>query len=137
MYLKPKKTKYKKTFRGKFKFNKIKNENLSFGSFGFCALSGGFLTSKQLEIMRQVITQKVKRTGKVWVKPFPVKGLTKKPNETRMGKGKGEVKNWISFISPGQIIYEIEGISLVNLNIIFKILSFKSPIKLKILQWFK
>ncbi len=105
----PKKTKYKKMQKGRNKG--ISNDiNIIFGKFGLKAVTRGFISSKQIESARRVITRVLKKQGYIWIRIFPDKPMTKKPLEVRMGKGKGNVEYWVSVIKPGKILYELSGI---------------------------
>jgi large subunit ribosomal protein L16 len=109
--LSPKKIKYRKQQKGRMKGRAFaKGSTLEFGDFGLQALECGFMSSQQIESARVAITRHVKRGGKIWIRIFPDKPLTKKPAETRMGKGKGAPESWVAVIKPGRILYEIEGV---------------------------
>ncbi|MBX7108281.1 MAG: 50S ribosomal protein L16 [Chitinophagales bacterium] len=110
--LQPKKTKYRKTQRGKMKGNEQRGFTLSFGSFGLKTLDEAWLTDKQLEAARVALTRHMKREGQVWIRVFPDKPLTKKPAEVRMGKGKGNPEGWVAPVKPGRILFEAEGVAL-------------------------
>ncbi len=109
--LMPKKTKYRKQQRGRRRGKAWRGSDLSFGEYGLQALEPCWLTARQLEAGRIVITRHTKRKGKLWIRAFPWKPITKKPTEVRMGKGKGDPEYWIDVIKPGKIIYELEGVS--------------------------
>jgi large subunit ribosomal protein L16 len=108
--LMPKKVKYRKSHRGRMKGKASRGAELSFGEFGLQALEPCWLTARQLEAGRVTITRFMKRRGKLWVRSFPWKPVTKKPTEVRMGKGKGDPEFWVDVVRPGRIIYELEGI---------------------------
>ena len=108
--LQPKRTKYRKTQKGKIKGNANRGSTIAFGSFGLKALSEGFISSKTIEAARVAMTRYMKREGKVWIRIFPDKPLTKKPAEVRMGKGKGAPDRWVAVIKPGRILFEAEGV---------------------------
>ena len=108
--LSPKKIKYRKRQKGRTKGKAIKGGTLEFGEFGLQALGCGLMTSQQIEAARVAMTRHVKRGGKIWIRIFPDKPLTKKPAETRMGKGKGAPESWVAVIKPGRILYEMEGV---------------------------
>jgi|TARA_B100000780_G_scaffold263495_1_gene217420 large subunit ribosomal protein L16 len=105
--LRPKQTKFKKFRKIRIKRIEHRQTSLEFGSFGLRTLEGGQISSKQIEAVRRVITRKLKRTGKLWIRIFPNTPVTKKPIEVRMGKGKGAVDHWVAVVKPGTIIYEI------------------------------
>lgn len=106
----PKKVKYRKQQRGRMRGKAWRGSTLAFGDFGLKALEPGWVTDKQIEAGRIAITRFVKRGGKVWIRIFPDKPVTKKPAETRMGKGKGSPEGWVAVVKPGRIIYEMEGV---------------------------
>jgi large subunit ribosomal protein L16 len=109
--LSPKKIKYRKQQKGRMKGKAYaKGSTLEFGDYGLQALQCGFISSQQIESARVAITRHVKRGGKIWIRIFPDKPLTKKPAETRMGKGKGAPESWVAVVKPGRILYEIEGV---------------------------
>lgn len=109
--LMPKKVKYRKQQRGRRRGKARRGAVLSFGEYGLQALEPCWLTARQLEAGRIVITRHTKRKGKLWIRAFPWKPITKKPTEVRMGKGKGDPEYWVDVIKPGKIIYELEGVS--------------------------
>jgi len=109
--LQPKKSKFRKVQKGKIKGVATKGTHISFGSFGLKSLEPGFITANQIEAARIAITRHVKREGKLWIRLFPDKPLTKKPAEVRMGKGKGAPELWVAVCKPGKIIFEIDGVN--------------------------
>lgn len=109
--LMPKKVKYRKQQRGRMRGKAWRGSELSFGDYGLKVLEPGWITDRQIEAARVAITRYVKRGGKVWIRVFPDKPITKKPAETRMGKGKGAPEGWVAVVRPGKILYEMEGIS--------------------------
>lgn len=108
--LAPKRVKFRKQQKGRMRGTAFRGSTLSFGDFGLKALGCGYITSRQIESARVAITRHVKRGGQVWIRFFPDKPITKKPAETRMGKGKGSPEAWVSVIKPGRILYEIKGV---------------------------
>lgn len=108
--LSPKKVKHRKVFKGRSRGTAHKGSSIAFGSVGLKATSNGKLTSQQIEAARIAINRKIKRGGQVWIRVFPDKPVTKKPAETRMGKGKGSPEYWVAPIKPGRILYEIAGV---------------------------
>ena len=108
--LSPKKVKYRKKQKGRIKGKALKGSTLEFGDYGLQALECGFMSSQQIESARVAITRHVKRGGKIWIRIFPDKPITKKPAETRMGKGKGAPEGWVAVVKPGRILYEMEGV---------------------------
>ncbi|HQJ58753.1 MAG TPA: 50S ribosomal protein L16, partial [Bacteroidales bacterium] len=110
--LQPKKTKYRKAQKGKMKGNANRGTQLAFGSFGLKTLESAWLTARQIEAARQAATRYMKREGQLWIRIFPDKPVTKKPNEVRMGKGKGNPEYFVAPVLPGRILFEIEGVPL-------------------------
>jgi large subunit ribosomal protein L16 len=109
--LQPKRTKYRKIQRGRLRGKAKGGFELAFGDFGLQAVGRGFVTARQIEAARIAMTRHAKRGGKVWIRLFPDKPMTKRPPETRMGKGKGNPELWVAPIRPGRILYEMEGVS--------------------------
>ena len=109
--LMPKKVKYRKQQRGRMKGKAWRGSDLSFGDFGLKVMECGYITDRQIEASRIAMTRFIKRGGKVWLRLFPDKPITKKPAETRMGKGKGAPEQWVAVIRPGKILFEMEGVS--------------------------
>jgi large subunit ribosomal protein L16 len=110
--LMPKKVKYRKQQRGRMTGKAWRGSQLSFGDFGLKALGCGWVTNRQLEAARIAMTRFIKRGGKVWIRVFPDKPITKKPPETRMGKGKGAPEAWVAVVKPGKVLFEMEGVTL-------------------------
>lgn len=108
--LSPKKVKHRKVFKGKVRGKAHRGSTISFGEYALKAVESGKLTSQQIESARIAINRKIKRGGKVWIRVFPDKPITKKPAETRMGKGKGAPDHWVAITKPGKIIYELAGV---------------------------
>lgn len=106
----PKRVRYRKQQKGRMTGTAFRGSAISFGDFGLKAMECGYITSRQIEAARVAITRHVKRGGKVWIRFFPDKPVTKKPAETRMGKGKGSPEGWVAVIKPGRILYEIKGV---------------------------
>lgn len=109
--LQPKRTKFRKTQKGRNRGLAQVGNRVSFGDFGLQATTRGFISARQIESARRAITRHVKRGGKLWIRVFPDKPITKKPVEVRMGKGKGNVEYWVAPIQPGRMLYEIQGVS--------------------------
>jgi len=133
MFLQPKQRKYKKEHKGKI--TGITYESLSFGSYGIRALECSRFNAKQIEMARRVISKRVKTTGKLWIRVFPFKPITSKPNEVRMGKGKGSVSHWVANIRPGKILYEMDGITEFLALKLFRTLTLKLPFKIMLIQY--
>jgi large subunit ribosomal protein L16 len=108
--LAPKKIKYRKRQKGRMRGDAKGGTELNFGQFGLQALDRGYLTNQQIEAARVAITRHVKRGGKIWIRVFPDKPVSKKPAETRMGKGKGSPEGWVAVVKPGRILYEMDGV---------------------------
>lgn len=108
--LQPKKTKYRRSQKGKMKGNAQRGNQLAFGSFGIKALGSAWITGRQIEAARQAVTRHMKREGQLWIRVFPDKPITKKPAEVRMGKGKGAPEGFVVPVTPGRILIEIEGV---------------------------
>jgi large subunit ribosomal protein L16 len=108
--LQPKRTKFRKQHRGRMTGKAYRGSSVSFGDYGLQALECGWVTARQIEAARMAIQRKVKRAGKLYIRVFPDKPYTKKPLETRMGKGKGPVEGWVAVVKPGRVLYEIEGV---------------------------
>jgi large subunit ribosomal protein L16 len=125
----PKKVKYRKSQRGRMRGKASRGAELSFGEFGLQALEPCWLTARQLEAGRVTITRYMKRRGKLWVRAFPWKPVTKKPTEVRMGKGKGDPEFWVDVIRPGRIIYELEGVPEGAAKEAMRLAAHKLPIK--------
>ena len=104
---------------------------VSFGSYGLKAMEAGWITSRQIEAARIVISRKVRKTGRMWIRIFPDKSITKNPAATRMGKGKGSPEYWVAVVKPGRILFEIEGLDEKDAEQTFKLCSYKLPIKTK------
>jgi large subunit ribosomal protein L16 len=110
--LQPKKTKYRKQQKGRIKGLAHRGHELAFGSFGIKSLETSFITGRQIEAARQAVTRYMKREGQIWIRIFPDKPITKKPNEVRMGKGKGAPEYFVARIMPGTMLFEAEGVSM-------------------------
>lgn len=109
--LQPKRTKFRKQMKGRNRGLANRGSSVSFGEFGLKAIGRGRITARQIEAARRAISRYVKRGGKIWIRIFPDKPITKKPLEVRMGKGKGNVEYWVALIQPGKVLYEIQGVS--------------------------
>jgi large subunit ribosomal protein L16 len=108
--LAPKRVKFRKTFKGKIKGHATRGNTVAFGQFALMSLDPGWISNRQIEAARVAMTREMKRGGKVWIRIFPDKPITKKPAETRMGKGKGNPEGWVVVVKPGRVLFEIEGI---------------------------
>ncbi|MCG8428759.1 MAG: 50S ribosomal protein L16 [Chromatiales bacterium] len=125
----PKRTKFRKQMKGRNRGLATTGNKVSFGEFGLQAVGRGHITSRQIEAARRTITRTVKRGGKIWIRVFPDKPITKKPLEVRQGKGKGNVEYWVCLIQPGRMLYEIEGVSEELAREAFKLAAAKLPFK--------
>ncbi|BAC24696.1 rplP [Wigglesworthia glossinidia endosymbiont of Glossina brevipalpis] len=125
--LQPKRTKFRKMQKGRNRGLSV-NSEINFGKFGLKAIQRGRLTSRQIESARRAMSRSIKRQGKIWIRVFPDKPITKKPLEVRMGKGKGNVEYWVALIQPGKILYEIDEVSETIARYAFKLATAKLPI---------
>lgn len=129
--LQPKRTKFRKQQKGRVKGIASRGHRIAFGSFAIKSLEAGWLTARQIEAARIAMTRHIKRGGKVWIRMFPDKPITKKPAETRMGSGKGAPDHWVAVIKPGRILYEIQGVSEELAREAMALAAQKLPIKTK------
>ncbi len=127
--LQPKKTKYRKMHKGRNRGNATSGEKVSFGEYGLKTVDRGRITARQIEAARRAMTRHVKRGGKVWIRVFPDKPVTKKPVEVRMGKGKGNVEYWVALTQPGRVLYEMAGVPESVAREAFKLAAAKLPIR--------
>ena len=125
----PKKVKYRKQMRGRRRGKAWRGSSISFGDYGLKVLEPGWVTDKQIEAARVALTRGIKRGGKVWIRVFPDKPITKKPLETRMGKGKGTPEQWVCVVRPGRIMFEMEGVNEVDARRALQLAAAKLPIK--------
>ena len=131
--LQPTRTKHRKTHRGKMKGNANKGDYIAFGEYGLQALESHWITSAQIEAARIAITHAIKRGGKVWIRIFPDKSVTKKPAETRQGKGKGAPDHWVAVVKSGRILFELGGVDLELAKEAMRLANHKLPIKTRFL----
>jgi large subunit ribosomal protein L16 len=129
--LMPKKVKFRKVQRGRMKGKAWRGSSISFGEYGLKAMDCGWITSRQIEAARIAMTRFIKRGGKVWIRLFPDKPITKKPAETRMGKGKGAPEEWVAVIRPGKILFEMEGVAVDIAQQAMRLAAHKIPLKTK------
>jgi len=127
--LMPKKVKYRKQQRGRMTGRPGAGSTLAFGQFGLKVLEPGWVTDRQIEASRVAMTRFVKRGGKIWIRLFPDKPVTKKPAETRMGKGKGAPDHWVAVVRPGKILFEMEGVSITEAKEAMRLASHKLPLR--------
>ena len=129
--LMPKKVKYRKQQRGRMCGKAWRGSSISFGEFGLKVMTCGWLTDRQIEAARIAMTRSIKRGGKVWIRVFPDKPITKKPAETRMGKGKGAPEQWVAVVRPGKILFEMEGVTRELAEAAMRLAAHKIPMKTK------
>jgi large subunit ribosomal protein L16 len=135
--LMPKKVKYRKQQRGRMSGKAWTGSEVSFGDYGLKALEPGWVTDRQIEAGRIAITRFIKRNGRIWIRLFPDKPVTKKPQETRMGKGKGAPEFWVAVIKPGRILYEMEGVPESEAREALRLAAHKLGIKTKFVKRFE
>ena len=131
MVLMPKRVKYRKAQRGSRKGISSRGNELSFGEFGLKSLENAWLKNNQIEAVRVAVTRKLRRGGKLWIRAFPDKPVTKKPAETRMGKGKGELDHWVAVVKRGKILFELGGIPEELARQVFRLAAYKLPFNTK------
>ena len=132
--LMPKKVKHRKQMRGRMKGVATRGSMISFGEYGLKALEPAWITGKQIEASRVAMTRFVKRGGKIWIRVFPDKPITKKPAETRMGKGKGAPEGWVAVVKPGRVLFEMEGVDEKTAREAIRLAAQKLPIKTKFIS---
>lgn len=129
--LQPKRTKYRKQQKGRIKGLSQRGSTIAFGSFGLKTLDPGRITSRQIESARIAMTRFMKREGKVWIRIFPDKPITKKPQEVRMGKGKGALDHWVAVVTPGKIMFELDGVPMETAKEALRLAAQKLPVLTK------
>ena len=132
--LSPKKVKFRKQQKGKMRGTAMRGSRLNFGAYGLQATDCGYISSKQIEAARIAMTRHVKRGGKIWIRIFPDKPITKKPAEVRMGKGKGSPEGWVAVIKPGRVLYEMTGVSKEMAKEALRLAAHKLPVKTRFLE---
>jgi large subunit ribosomal protein L16 len=132
--LQPKKVKHRKVFKGRMRGKAYRGSTLSFGEYGLQATEQSRITARQIEAARVAMTRHVKRGGKVWIRIFPDKPITKKPAETRMGKGKGNPEEWVAVVKPGRILYEMEGVTPEIARQALKLAASKLPLATRFVE---
>ena len=132
--LEPKKVKYRRVHRGNRRGMSMRGNFVTFGSYGLKAIESGWVTARQIESSRIVISRIVRKIGKMWIRIFPDKPITARPAETRMGKGKGSLDHWVSVVKPGRILFEIDGVTEEEAVQAFRDAGHKLPMKTKIVQ---
>ena len=126
--LQPKRTKFRKMHKGRNRGLSSRGSRVNFGEFGLKATGRGRITARQIEAARRAISRHIKRGGKIWIRVFPDKPITKKPLEVRMGKGKGNVEYWVTLVQPGKVLYEMEGVSEQLAREAFELAAAKLPV---------
>ena len=129
----PKKVKHRKQQKGNLKGTAYRGSDVSFGDFGLQVTESGKVSARQIEAARMAITRHVKRAGKLWIRVFPDKPITKKPLETRMGHGKGNVEEWVAVVTPGRVLYELGGVPEDMAREAFRLAGHKLPVAVKVL----
>src|SRR5215472_19348354 len=127
--MQPKRTKYRKQFKGRNRGVATRGTKVSYGEFGLKTLEHGRITARQLEAARRAMSRHIKRGGKVWIRVFPDKPVTKKPLEVRQGSGKGNVEYWVALVQPGRVMYEMEGVNEAQAREAFALAAAKLPVK--------
>ena len=130
--LQPKRTKYRKQQKGRNRGMAFKGSSIDFGSFGLKAITSGRITSRQIEAARIAMTRYIKREGKVWIRIFPDKPITAKPQEVRMGKGKGALDHYVAQVKPGRIMFELDGVSKERASEALRLAAQKLPVQTKV-----
>ena len=130
----PRKVKYRKSQKGKTRGLATRGSRLSFGEYGLKALENGFVKSNHIEASRVAVARKTRGAGKLWINIFPHKPVTKKPAETRQGKGKGELDHWVAIVKRGKVVFEISGIPEDFAKKVFRLIAFKLPIRTKFIS---
>jgi large subunit ribosomal protein L16 len=133
----PKKVKFRKVQRGRMKGKAWTGSKVSFGDYGLKALECGWVTAREIEAGRIAITRFIKRSGRIWIRVFPDKPITKKPQETRMGKGKGAPDQWVMVVKPGRVLYEMEGVSEKDAREAMRLASHKLSVKTRFVKRFE
>jgi large subunit ribosomal protein L16 len=131
--LSPKKVKYRKQHKGRRKGLATRGAEISFGTFGLQTLEDGWITARQIEASRVAISRYIKRGGKVWIRIFPDKSITKKAAETRMGSGKGNPEYWVASVRPGRVLFEMDGVTKEQAQEAFRLAAHKLPLRTKFL----
>jgi large subunit ribosomal protein L16 len=131
--LAPKRVKFRKQMKGRTRGHATRGNTVAFGHYGLMSLEPGWITSRQIEASRVAMTREMKRGGKIWIRIFPDKPITKKPAETRMGKGKGNPEEWVVVVKPGRVLYEVEGVSKEIAHKALNLAAAKLPVTTRII----
>ncbi len=132
--LMPKRVKYRKLMRGRLKGLSYRGNQVSFGTYGLQAMESKYVTSRQIEAARRAVVRYIRRGGKLWIRIFPQKSYTKKPLETRMGKGKGPLESWVAVVRPANILFEVDGVTEAVARESMRLAASKLPIKTKFIS---
>ena len=132
--LAPKRVKFRKRFKGRTAGMATRGNTVAFGHYGVMSLDPGWISNRQIEAARVALTREMKRGGKVWIRVFPDKPITKKPAETRMGKGKGNPEEWVAVVKPGRILYEMEGVPIATAKEALRLAAHKLPMATRFVQ---
>ena len=132
--LMPKRVKYRKQFRGRMKGKATRGNYVAFGEFGLQSLEPAWITSRQIEAARRTMVRHMRRRGKLWIRIFPHKSVTKRAAETRMGKGKGAVDHWVAVVKPGRVMFEISGVTPQIAKEAMRLATYKLPIKCQVIE---
>ncbi|HJS47223.1 MAG TPA: 50S ribosomal protein L16 [Gemmatimonadales bacterium] len=132
--LAPKRIKFRKTFKGRTRGTASRGSAVAFGEFGLQTLEPGWVSNRQIEASRVAMTREMKRGGKVWIRIFPDKPVTRKPAETRMGKGKGNPEGWVAVVKPGRILFEVDGVPEALAREAFALAAAKLPLKTRFVK---
>jgi large subunit ribosomal protein L16 len=132
--LAPKRVKFRKTFKGRTRGTAVRGSSVAFGEYALMSLEPGWVSNRQIEAARVALTREMKRGGKVWIRIFPDKPITKKPAETRMGKGKGNPEGWVAVVKPGRVLFEVEGVDVTLAKKSLALAAAKLPVKTRFIK---
>ena len=132
--LAPKRVKYRKMMKGRTRGFATRGQTVAFGEFGLITVEPGWISSRQIEAARVALTREMKRGGKVWIRIFPDKPITKKPAETRMGKGKGNPEGWVAVVKPGRVLFELEGVTEELARVSLRLAASKLPLRTRFVR---
>lgn len=132
--LMPKRTKYRKSMKGRMGGNATRGNKLNFGAFGLQSTERGYVTARQIEASRRALTREIKRRGKIWINIFPAKPVTRRPAEVRMGGGKGAVDQWVVVVKPGRVLFEMDGVDEEVAVSALRLAAYKLPIKTTVIR---
>ena len=132
--LAPKRVKFRKTFKGRTKRIATRGNTVAFGEYALMSLEPGWVSNRQIEAARVALTREMKRGGKVWIRIFPDKPITKKPAETRMGKGKGNPEGWVAVVKPGRMLFEVEGVAVELAKAALALAAAKLPVRTRFVK---